>query len=169
MNTTGSLLFQSLGIIRTPHICAEKGPIQPCFARGVRGHVEVFPKYAEGLQGVDEFTHLWLIYHLHQAAPAPLVVTPFLADQPKGIFACRYPSRPNPIGLSLVKLVRREGHILEVEDVDVLDGTLLLDIKPYVPRFDMAEAASGGWTDALNPTEAIQRGTRLLAKGECLG
>jgi tRNA (adenine37-N6)-methyltransferase len=160
MDSRSACILYPLGIIRTPHTCAEKCPVQPCFARGVRGSVELHPGYAEGLQGIEDFSHLWLIYHLHQSGAAPLVVTPLLTDEPKGVFACRYPSRPNALGLSLVKLLARKRHLLEIEDVDMLDGTPILDIKPYVPRFDAAESANGGWFETLNPAQAFLRGTR---------
>lgn len=160
MNGSGSITLHRLGVIRTPHQVLDQTPIQPCFARGIRGEIHLDPALAEGLQGIEAFSHLHLIYHLHQAAPASLVVTPYLIDEPKGIFACRFPARPNALGLSLVKLVHVDGCRLVVEDVDMLDGTPLLDIKPCYPPADFPGEASAGWLNQVDPAEAMQRGTR---------
>lgn len=120
-------------------------PVQPSAARGVGGRVQLDPAFEAGLRDIDGFTHLWLLYWLHCAPAAQLSVVPFLDVQPRGIFATRAPPRPNPIGLSLVRLVSREGAVLFIEDVDILDETPLLDIKPYVPAFDGAVDARAGW------------------------
>jgi tRNA (adenine37-N6)-methyltransferase len=153
--------IQPLGLIRTPHQDPAQTPIQPCFARGIRGEIQLDPHWAEGLMGVEEFSHLHLIYHLHRAAPGSLVVTPFMSDEPKGVFACRYPARPNALGLSVVKLVAVEGTRLVIEDVDMLDGTPLLDIKPYYPKADLPEGSWGGWTEHVSDDVAERRGRRL--------
>ena len=150
-----------LGVIRTPHQEPGRTPIQPCFARGVRGEIQLDPALAEGLQGIEGFSHLHLIYHLHRAKAGPLVVTPFLVDEPKGVFACRHPGRPNALGLSVVKLVEVRGCSLIVEDVDMLDGSPLLDIKPFFPKADVPEGAWGGWTEQVSPVEAERRGRRV--------
>ena len=120
-------------------------PIQPTGALGVRGTVEIDSDYIEGLEALDGFSHLILIYHFHLSAGYSLMVKPFLDDTPHGLFATRAPKRPNPIGLSVVKLLTMEGAILHVEDVDILDGTPLLDIKPYVPAFDARQNVRIGW------------------------
>ena len=120
-------------------------PIQPAGALSVRGDVNVFPEYAGGLRDLDGFSHVMLLYHFHQAAAPKLLVTPFMDSEPRGVFATRAPARPNPIGLSVVKLLSIEGHTLHVENVDILDGTPLLDIKPYVPEFDHHPADRVGW------------------------
>jgi len=112
------------------------------------------------LQGIEAFSHLHLIYHLHRVASGPLVVTPFMIDEPKGVFACRYPVRPNALGLSVVKLVEVNGCSLIVEDVDMLDGSPLLDIKPFYPKSDVPERTWGGWTEQVDPAEAERRGSR---------
>jgi tRNA-Thr(GGU) m(6)t(6)A37 methyltransferase TsaA len=160
MSASVSIELRSLGVIRTPHQEMDRTPIQPCFARGIRGEVQLDPSMAEGLTGIEEFSHLHLIYQLHRVEPGPLLVTPFLLDEPKGIFACRYPVRPNAIGLSLVKLVEVKECSLVVEDVDMLDGSLLLDIKPFYPKSDVPERTWGGWTEHVNPEEAERRGRR---------
>ena len=139
--------YQSIGLIHSPFTHREQTPIQPCRSPE-RGQVVVLPEYEAGLQDVDGFTHIILLYHFHRAAPGfELSVTPFLDDKPKGLFATRYPRRPNSIGLSVVRLVRREGRVLYVDGIDVLDGTPLLDVKPYVPPFDAFPDAALGWLD----------------------
>ena len=132
-------------MIHTPFDKTAGMPIQAVAARGVAGTVEVFPEYEEGLRDVGGFSHLTLLYHLHLAGEPGLTVRPFLDTEPHGVFATRSPRRPNAIGLSTVRLVRVEGRTLHVEDVDVTDGTPLLDIKPYVPAFDDRNGARIGW------------------------
>lgn len=137
--------YRPIGVIRTPFESLEGMPIQPAGALSVRGTVNVFPKYAEGLRDLDGFSHVMLLYHFHQAREPKLVVAPFMDSQPRGVFATRAPARPNPIGLSVVKLLEIEDCTLHVENVDILDGTPLLDIKPYVPEFDDHPAGRVGW------------------------
>ena len=139
--------FKPIGVIHTPFESLQGIPIQPAGALSVPGTVDVFPEYAEGLRDVDGFSHVILLYHFHQAADARLVVTPFLDSCSRGVFATRAPPRPNPIGLSVVKLLRIEGSTLHVENIDILDGTPLLDIKPYVPEFDHHQADHVGWLE----------------------
>lgn len=137
--------FQPIGVIHSPFTRRDHTPIQP-YRSKTRGQVELFPEYEIGLQDLDGFSHIILLYLFHQAEPGyDLTVTPFLDDQPKGLFATRYPRRPNPIGLSIVRLARREGRVLHVEGIDVLDNTPLLDVKPYVPPFDAFPEATLGW------------------------
>jgi tRNA-Thr(GGU) m(6)t(6)A37 methyltransferase TsaA len=120
-------------------------PIQPSGAEGIQGKIEVFPEYVEGLKDVDGFSHLILLYQFHHQVTPTLTVTPFLDTQPRGVFSTRAPRRPNPIGLSVVKLDSLEGNILRISNVDILDGTPLLDIKPYIPEFDSASDVRTGW------------------------
>jgi tRNA-Thr(GGU) m(6)t(6)A37 methyltransferase TsaA len=136
--------FDPIGVVHSPHVEPRDTPIQPVFAEGCRGEVEVFERYAQGLLGVEGFSHLHLLYVLHRSGPPALLVVPFLDQVPHGVFATRAPDRPNAIGLSIVRLVRRKGRVLLVEDLDVLDGTPLLDIKPYVERFDTRSGTRGG-------------------------
>ncbi len=136
-------------------------PIQPTGAVGTAGRVSVFPEYAAGLKDLQEFSHLFLIYHFHLSKGFDLEVVPFLDKQKRGLFATRAPRRPNAIGLSVVRLVRVEGENLFIEDVDILDGTPLIDIKPYVPAIDVRQVDKSGWlTDkaaSLASTRADER------------
>ncbi len=149
-----------IGVIHSSHTAAEKTPIQPAFAAGSHGTAEIDAEYEEGLADLDGFSHLWLIYQLDRAGPTRLTVKPFLEDAPHGVFATRAPCRPNPIGLSLVRLTRRERCTLHLEGVDMLDGTPLLDIKPYVQRFDVADDARCGWVEHIDEETARRRGSR---------
>lgn len=155
------LSLKPLGILRTPHRVADLTPIQPCFAAGIRGEIQLDPAFEAGLEGLEAFSHAFLIYHLHLAVPGPLRVKPFLLDEFKGVFACRYPHRPNALGLSLVRIVAIEGATVVFEGADMLDGTPLLDIKPYYPKADHPNTAWGGWTDQLDPEAARRIGSRL--------
>jgi len=152
--------FRAIGVIHTPHVDPARTPIQPVFARGIPGRVELWEQYAEGLKDLEGFSHIHLIYVLHRAGAAELRVKPFLEDVEHGVFATRSPARPNPIGVSLVRLVRIDGTTLHVEDVDILDGTPLLDIKPYSPRFDVREAARSGWMERVDDKQVLERGRR---------
>ena len=139
--------YRPIGVIHSPFTDIEGMPIQPTGASGIRGTVEVFPEFAEGLKDLEGFSHIILLYHFHRAQGSKLVVTPFMDSQPHGVFATRAPKRPNPIGLSIVKLLSIEQNILHIENVDILDGTPLLDIKPYVPEFDQPQADRVGWLE----------------------
>jgi tRNA-Thr(GGU) m(6)t(6)A37 methyltransferase TsaA len=139
--------YRPIGVIRSPFKEPEGTPIQPAGARGVAGTVEVFPEYVEGLKDIDGFSHIILLYHFHLSKGASLTVQPFMDDCEHGIFAIRGPTRPNPIGFSVVRLLRVESGILHVQDVDIVDGTPLLDIKPYVPQFDTLEVERIGWLE----------------------
>jgi tRNA-Thr(GGU) m(6)t(6)A37 methyltransferase TsaA len=152
--------YAPIGVIHSDHAAAKETPIQPVFAAGMPGRIDLDPKYEEGLQGLSGFSHLILLYHLHQAGPPQLTVTPFMGTKPTGLFATRHPRRPNPIGISTVRLVRIQGCQLFLEDVDILDNTPLLDIKPYVPRFDAVDRAAGGWTESVDDETAQKRGMR---------
>ena len=137
--------YQPIGIIHTPYTDLAGMPIQPVGAAGVEGTVEVFAEYRDGLRDLEGFSHIILLYHLHCSKGFKLHVTPFLDTESRGLFATRAPKRPNPIGLSVVKLRKVEGGVLSVENVDMLDGTPLLDIKPYIPAFDAQRQVRTGW------------------------
>ena len=136
-----------IGIIHSPFPDIMGMPIQPTGARSTRGTVEIFSEYAEGLRDIEGFSHLFLIYVFHRCPSYNLVVRPFLDTTPRGVFATRAPQRPNAIGLSIVRLIKVKGSTLFIEDVDILDGTPLLDLKPYVPVFDAYPDASSGWLE----------------------
>jgi tRNA-Thr(GGU) m(6)t(6)A37 methyltransferase TsaA len=142
-----SILCRPIGIIHTPFKELENMPIQPSGAAGIRGTAELFSEFAEGLKDLDGFSHIILLYRFHESRGYKLMVTPFLDSEPRGVFATRAPKRPNPIGLSIVSLVQIRGSSLEIENVDILDGTPLLDIKPYVPEFDHQENCRIGWLE----------------------
>ncbi len=154
------ITYKPIGVIRSEHNAAEETPIQPAYAESCEGRVEILPKFAEGLHDLEGFSHLHLIYHLHRAATRGLTVKPFLQDVERGIFATRAPWRPNPIGLSVVKLLRRESNVLHILGVDILDGTPLLDIKPYTAKFDVWKTTRNGWQDEVDDETERQRGLR---------
>ena len=137
--------MKPIGIIHTPFTDLAGMPIQPAGAVGVRGTVEVFEEYQTGLKDLDGFSHIVLLYIFHRSEGFKLQVVPFMDTEPRGLFATRAPKRPNPIGLSLIQLDRIEDGVLQVQNVDMLDGTPLLDIKPYVPDFDAQTGVRTGW------------------------
>ncbi len=155
-----TITYEPIGVIRTCHTDPGKTPIQPVYAKGCEGRVEVLPEFAAGLRDVEGLSHIYLLYHMNQAEHPRLTVKPFLQDVERGVFATRAPCRPNPIGLSVVRLVRRDGNVLHLDGVDVLDGTPLLDIKPYTPRFDCIQTAQNGWQDEVDEETARRRGSR---------
>ena len=136
---------QPIGIIHTPFKSPEGTPIQTTGALGIEATVELFPEYTQGLDDLQGFSHIHLLYHCHLSKTYSLIVTPFLDTEKRGLFSTRAPSRPNPIGLSVVRLLGIENNILRVMDIDIIDGTPLLDIKPYVPEFDVRKATNIGW------------------------
>ena len=142
-----SIEYKPIGVIHSPFKEPKGTPIQPAGAKGIDGMVEVFPEYAEGLEDIEGFSHIILIYHFHLSKKSSLRVKPYMDNEPHGVFAMRGPSRPNPIGISAVRLVRVEENILHIQDVDIVDGTPLLDIKPYVPEFDIREVEKTGWLE----------------------
>jgi len=131
--------FQPIGVIHTPFTVLESMPIQPAGGDGVQGTVDVFEEYR-------------LLYHFHHSREYRTHVVPFLDSQPRGVFATRAPRRPNPIGLSVVRLNRIEGGVVHIENVDILDGTPLIDIKPYVPEFDAQDDVRAGWLEHVRTT-----------------
>jgi tRNA-Thr(GGU) m(6)t(6)A37 methyltransferase TsaA len=139
--------YQPIGIIHTPFTDPEGMPIQPAGAAGIMGTVEVFKQFRPGLKDLDGFSHIMLLYQFHRSQGFNLEVIPFLDSKRRGVFATRAPKRPNPIGLSVVCLRRIEDNVLHVENVDILDGTPLLDIKPYIPEFDAQTNVRTGWLE----------------------
>jgi len=139
--------YKPIGVIRSPHKQPLGTPIQPKAAENAEGTVEIFPDYVEGLEDLDGFSHVILVYHFHLSKGLSLRVKPYMDGKYHGIFATRVPPRPNPIGISVVRLIRVEANILHIQDVDVVDGTPLLDIKPYVPQFDIRNVEKIGWLE----------------------
>jgi tRNA (adenine37-N6)-methyltransferase len=158
--TNAVITYKSIGVIRSEHVAQDQTPIQPAYASGCMGQVEVFPEFAEGLRDLEGFSHIYLLYHFHQTGLPRLVVTPFLQEIEHGVFATRATCRPNAIGLSIVELVSREGNILYINNLDILDGTPILDIKPYTAKFDRVDTTRNGWQDAVDEETARQRGRR---------
>jgi len=158
------IIIKPIGIIRTPHKDVSNVPIQPIAAEGIKGYIELLPEYAEGLLDVDGFSHITLFYHFHKIKGFELQVTPFLDTKKHGIFSCKAPKRPNAIGMSTVKLLSVEDNILNIEQVDMLDGTPLIDIKPFYPRYDNRENVKIGWlADKAQhvPLENLKSDTRF--------
>lgn len=139
--------YKPIGIIHSPFKEPKGTPIQPAGGKDIDGTVEVFPEYAEGLKDVEGFSHIILIFHFHLSKGVSLQAKPYMDNEERGVFAIRGPRRPNPIGISIVRLVRIEENILHIKDLDIIDGTPLLDIKPYVPEFDVHEVAKIGWLE----------------------
>ena len=139
------IVFKPIGVIRSPFLDVEGMPVQPIGAQGVKGRVELNVELEPGLKDLGEFSHVMLIYCFHLSSGYSLHVLPFLDRTPRGVFATRVPRRPNSVGLSVVKLMGIRGSTIDVEDVDVVDGTPLLDIKPFVPQFDNREVQRAGW------------------------
>jgi len=141
------IIYKPIGIIKTPFHDLSGMPIQPAAADGVEGTVILDPIYKEGLRDLEGFSHLILLYHFHQAGQGQLLVKPFLDDKKHGVFATRAPRRPNGIGLSIVKLLEIVENSIQIQNVDILNDTPLLDIKPYIPEFDHPEVERIGWLE----------------------
>lgn len=135
----------AIGIIHTPFHKKSDTPIQSARSN-ISGEAEVFPEFTAGLEGLGEFSHIYLLYGFHQANPeVSLKVQPFLDDRIHGLFATRYPARPNPIGLSIVRISNVQENVIFFKGADMLDGTPLFDIKPYIPEFDVFSVEKAGW------------------------
>jgi len=147
----------AIGTIYTPFKEIADMPVQPSGARGIPGRIELRPEFVEGLQDLDGFSHIIVLYHFHRVSRSALTVVPFLDPHPRGVFATRAPTRPNPIGLSVLALKRIDGGTLMVENVDILDGTPLLDIKPYVPEFDSETDIRTGWLEQRSGRSLVAR------------
>lgn len=139
------MTYEPIGTICTPFKDTKDMPIQAKGGKGIKGTIKIKKAFIEGLKDIEGFSHIILIYNFHRSIGYSLMVKPFLDDKLRGVFATRAPKRPNPIGISVVKLKKVEGGILHIEDVDIVDGTPLLDIKPYVPDVDVFKATRIGW------------------------
>ncbi len=141
------IIFTPIGIIHTPFTEPEGIPVQAEGGKNIKGNVEVYKQYAAGLKDLNGFSHIMLLYHFHLSEGYSLQVKPFLDEEPRGLFATRAPRRPNQIGISVVRLIGIKCNELIIEDVDMVDGTPLLDIKPYVPAFDHRDNMKSGWLE----------------------
>ena len=139
--------IKQIGTIYTPYKIKDECPIQGYLHPEVKGQIELFPEYIEGLETIELFSHIILFYIFDKAGEIKLSRPPFLDDIPHGVFSSRHPCRPNNIGISIVKLDKRNKNTLIVSGIDMLDGTPLIDIKPYVPRFDYFSNANNGWIE----------------------
>ena len=157
------MVFCPIGVIRSNHVEPTGVPIQPIFAQGSEGIAELRPEFVEGLENLDGFSHLHLIYHFHKAPDTSLTVKPFFGSKLRGVFATRSPRRPNHIGLSVVRLIRREGVRLYLDEVDIVDDSPLLDIKPFVSAIDNREDSTDGWIAAFKH-ELADRTTRRVGR-----
>ena len=146
MEKSKGITYHPIGIIHSPFKVTKGTPIQSIAAKGNCGTIEVFHRYIQGLEDLEGFSHIILVYHFHLSKkPVMLKVKPYMDDQAHGVFSTRAPKRPNPIGISVVKLVKIEKNILFIEDLDIIDGTPLLDIKPFVPEMDHRDTGKIGW------------------------
>lgn len=139
------MTIEPIGTIATPFTSLEQMPIQPKGADATEGQLILRPEYAEGLRDLGGFSHIYILYHFHEAVRTELSVVPFMDTEKRGVFATRSPLRPSHIGMSVTRIVSVTGNIVTVEGIDVLDGTPLLDIKPYIPQFDSVENVRTGW------------------------
>ncbi|MBI9045674.1 MAG: tRNA (N6-threonylcarbamoyladenosine(37)-N6)-methyltransferase TrmO [Anaerolineaceae bacterium] len=155
--------FSSIGVIHSPFTDLSEMPIQPTGESSAPGTAEIFPEFLEGLKDLDGFSHVILIYQFHKVKQKKLMVTPFLDSEPHGVFATRAPVRPNSIGLSVVSLERIEGAELFFGNLDILDGTPLLDIKPYIPVFDQPEEVRMGWLEKNQQSVREMKSDRRFA------
>lgn len=158
-----SVVFNPIGVVHSEHKFANKTPIQPVYASDCIGSAEIFPEFAEGLSDLEGFSHIYLIFQFHLSDGYKLKVKPFLQNVERGVFATRAPVRPNPVGLSTVELLSVEGNILHLKGVDMLDGTPLLDIKPY-SGFDYITNSKNGWLDEVDRDVAAIKGRREFDK-----
>ena len=142
--------IEPIGIIRTPFKKLGQMPIQPKGAKNVIATLEIDKEYAPGLKDLEEFSHVYLIYYFHKAVRTELEVIPFMDTQERGVFATRSPLRPSHLGLSITKVLSIDDNIVTIKGIDVLDGTPLIDIKPYIPQFDGVNGVKTGWMDKSN-------------------
>ncbi len=141
------IVYKPIGIINTPFRKCKGTPIQPKAGKDIEGKVVILPEYVDGLKDLGGFSHIILIYHFHLSKGFKLHVIPYMDNKERGVFATRAPKRPNPIGISVVKLLKIEKNILYIKNIDIVDETPLLDIKPYIPHFDEPEDIKIGWLE----------------------
>ena len=157
----GNIVFKPIGIIHSPFKEVGNMPIQPLNGKCIKGTIELFPEFTGGLKDLEGFSHVILIYFFHMITEPKLLVKPFMDDEIHGIFATRAPVRPNPIGISTVNLICINKNILEIENIDILDGTPLLDIKPFYPQFDNRNVEHSGWLTSKENNYEIKSDERF--------
>ncbi len=158
-----SMTIKPIGIIETPFNDLKGMPIQPSGAADVEGTIIINKEYEEGLSDLEGFSHIILLYHFNQSKGYDLMVTPFMDDQKRGLFSTRAPRRPNSIGLSIVQLIKRDNNRISIKGIDVLNGTPLIDIKPYVPGFDAKDVTKLGWLDKnYKKSESLKSDDRFI-------
>ncbi|MDX2431880.1 MAG: tRNA (N6-threonylcarbamoyladenosine(37)-N6)-methyltransferase TrmO [Bacteroides sp.] len=140
-------MINPIGVIHTPFKEVKNMPIQPLAADGIKGYIELLPEFVPGLKDLEGFSHITLLYRFHKIVGYELEVIPFMDTENRGIFSCKAPKRPNALGISTVKLISIEGNIIHIEQVDMLDGTPLIDIKPFYPMYDNRENVRTGWLE----------------------
>jgi tRNA (adenine37-N6)-methyltransferase len=157
------IIINPIGVIHTPFTDVENMPIQPIAAEGVKGHIELYPEYVKGLKDLGGFSHITLVYRFHKIVGYSLEVTPFMDVEKHWIFATKAPKRPNAIGISTVKLISIEDNILHIEQVDMLNETPLIDIKPFYPRYDNRDNVAIGWLEKNKdlPVEKLRADNRF--------
>ena len=144
---TNKITYNTIGIVHSPHKSIEGIPIQPIGAKGIKAEIEIFEEFQEGLKDLEGFSHIIVLYHFHKSKDFKLIVKPFLDNETHGVFATHAPNRPNSIGLSVLRLIKIIRNVIHVENVDILDETPVLDIKPYVSKFDSVEEEKNGWLE----------------------
>ncbi len=154
--------FEPIGLIHSPYKKLEGVPIQPVFSDGITAEIEVFSEFQEGLKDLDGFSHIILLYQFHKSKGYSLLCRPFLDTEERGLFSTRAPKRPNPIGLSIVELIKIEKNIITIGSPDVIDNTPLLDIKPYVDAFDIKKKVKSGWYDTAKNRHQIKADERFI-------
>jgi tRNA (adenine37-N6)-methyltransferase len=164
-NIAKKIIIKPIGVISTPYKEPKGMPIQGKFKSGVTGTARIFPEYKSGLKDIDGFSHVILIYYFNRAKEEKLTGSPFLEDTEHGIFAIRGPNRPNHIGFSIVKLESVKRDMITFSEVDILDGTPLLDIKPYVKYFDSRDKVKNGWIDKHFKSGKIPKRARSQPEG----
>lgn len=145
--TLMKIIFDQIGTIFTPFKTREGMPIQSNGAKGIKGKIVLNKELSIGLNDLIGFSHIILIYYFHKSESFELEIKPFLDNKKRGVFSTRAPKRPNSIGISVVKLLEIENNTLYIENIDILNGTPLLDIKPYVAEFDNHKVENNGWIE----------------------
>lgn len=144
------IIYKPIGLIHTPFKDISSAPKQSVKARNIHGYIEVFKDFLEGLKDLEGFSHLIILFHMHETKDFSLLVKPEFGDEIRGVFSTRSPRRPNPIGLTVVELIRIEGSTIHIRGVDMIDATPLIDIKPYIPESDCIPQAKIGWLANFN-------------------